>query len=357
MDHKYFASFVTEHLYYIPQYLPIAKELQLRGLDFIFLLTGDDPRPQIEIAKSYLSEMGYQYLDYDSDQKVITCKHMICGAHSFVKIPIHFDYSSFVVHGIGTKAGNFKPEQNKYNIRFVEGSFREKYIRDLYPDLKTELYNVGFAKLDPAINMKDNDKSDFLDKLSLDRSKKTILYAPTFYPSSIENMPNNFPNDFKDYNLIIKPHFFSFTNKTYKHQIKKFNKWAKFKNVYFAGVEEFNLVPFLAVADLMITDESSAIFEFAALDKPVICNRNVRYRLTYRIFKSKIRKRMEASLDVFRLIATNIYSYKELLEKTHIEIANPSLNHQNRVEMTEQVVGMVDGNVSVRIVDILQKYE
>ncbi|MGE4569252.1 MAG: CDP-glycerol glycerophosphotransferase family protein, partial [Bacteroidales bacterium] len=188
-----------------------------------------------------------------------------------------------------------------------------------------------------------------------DSGKKSIVYAPTFYPSSIEYMPRNFPNDFRNYNLIIKPHFFSFSKPAYRHHLKRFRHWATFSNVYFAGVEDFNLTPYLALADLLITDESSAIFEFAALDKPVICNRNVRYRFIYRIFRSKIRKRMESSLDIFRTIATNVFTYPELLEKSLLEIEHPELNHQNRMDLSEKVIGPADGKVSERIVDILEK--
>ena len=353
---KYFVVFVTEHLYYLPQYLPIADELKRKNHSHIFLLTGDDEPDKIAIAKNFLSQNNYQFHDYSQDKRILSCKHMICGAHFFARIPVEYEFSSFVVHGIGTKAGNFIPEQNRYDIRFVEGSFREEYIRKLYPDIKTKLYNVGFAKLDPAINITDKEKRNLISKIKLDPNKKTILYAPTFYPSSIENMPTNFPKDFCEYNLIIKPHFFSFSKSKYKHQVKRFKKWEKYTNVYFAQIEEFNLTPYMAIADLMITDESSAIFEFAALDKPVICNRNVHYRLSYRLFKWKIKKRMESSLDTYRKIATNVFNYNELIKEVSNEIANPGLNRQNRIEMTEQIVGCVDGKVSERIVNILEKY-
>ena len=60
--------------------------------------------------------------------------------------------------------------------------------------------NVGFCKLDPIIN----EEEDGLcyENLRLDETKKTILYAPTFYPSSIEKFSKNFPSDFKNYNII-----------------------------------------------------------------------------------------------------------------------------------------------------------
>ena len=355
MDSQYFAIFITKHLYYLPQYLPIAEELKKRGRTFLFFLTGDDAPELIEVAVRYLSKVGYAYCDYARNPVSLSCTHMICGAHTFPSLPIQFRFASLVVHGIGTKAGNFTPEQNKYDIRFVEGSFREQHLRELYPDLKTALYNVGYAKLDPAVNMLPAGKQQLLERLRLDSGKKSILYAPTFYPSSIEYMPRNFPADFGNYNLIIKPHFFSFSKPAYRHHLKKFRHWATFPNVYFAGVEDFDLTPYLALADLLITDESSAIFEFAALDKPVICNRNVRYRLIYRIFRSKIRKRMEASLDIFRTIATNVFTYPELVEKSLLEIEHPELKHAIRTELSEKVIGPADGRVSERIVDILEK--
>ena len=62
--------------------------------------------------------------------------------------------------------------------------------------------NVGFCKLDPIIN---GETTGFdLNQLGLKTEKKTLIYAPTFYPSSIERFPKNFPEDFSKYNILIK---------------------------------------------------------------------------------------------------------------------------------------------------------
>lgn len=46
--------------------------------------------------------------------------------------------------------------------------------------------DTGYAKLDPLIN---NESLGFsCEQLGLDSKKPTVLYAPTFYPSSIEKM-------------------------------------------------------------------------------------------------------------------------------------------------------------------------
>ena len=50
----------------------------------------------------------------------------------------------------------------------------------MYPE--DNFQNVGFCKMDPIINGEENG-IDFTT-LRLDNNKKTILYAPTFYPSS-----------------------------------------------------------------------------------------------------------------------------------------------------------------------------
>jgi len=353
----YFVIFITHHLYYLPQFLPVARELKKRGKSCLFLLMGKDLPPQNDITESFLQANGYDYTVYNSrSSNEISCRFLISGANQFNTYNIPHVCTGHIVHGIGTKVGYYTEEQNLYDIRFVEGQYRADKIRELFPDVKTKLFNVGFAKLDSIFDYDNEMKKELLNRMNLDERKPTILYAPTFYPSSIDKMPIDFPQDFNDYNLIIKPHFFSFQIKTYKHHLRIFDHWKKYANVYFAGVEEFNLVPFLAMADIMISDESSAIFEFAALDKPVICNRNVKYRWTYLLFKFKIRKRMDAQMDPFRDVATSVFRYDELLPAVKYELTNPSQKAIKRKEISNLIVGQVDGKVSERIVDVLESW-
>ncbi len=46
-----------------------------------------------------------------------------------------------------------------------------------------------------------------------------------------------------------------------------------YDNCTILGVDEYNLVPFLIMSYLMISDKSSAIFEFTSLNKPLIIKR------------------------------------------------------------------------------------
>ncbi|BAX78588.1 CDP-glycerol glycerophosphotransferase family protein [Labilibaculum antarcticum] len=356
---KYFAVFYTEQIYFLPQFLPVAKEMKRRGLPYLIVLKGTTSRDMfdqneriIKICedKNLSFQLGINGLDNAS------IEYLICGGDEHPDVNIPYKKSVLIVHGIGTKRSAFAEEKNKFDIRFIEGDFRLRKLKELYPDAKTILENVGFSKLDDVLAMSNEEVDKMYETYGFDRCKKTLLYAPTFYPSSLERMPNNFPEQFKDYNLIIKPHFFSYIRKKYKRQRRKLDIWAKYKNVYVAGFDDFNIVPFYALADLLISDESSVVFEFAALDKPVILNRFLKLRLTYRLFgQRKLRKRMEPAMDQFRDLGENIWHYKDLKKGVEKELASPENFKQRRAECTHEIIGLVDGKVSVRMVDVLEK--
>lgn len=356
---NYFAVFYTEQIYYLPQFLPVAREMQKRGLNFLIVLKGTTDRDIfnqndsiVEICKKeeFPFVLGTEGLE---DANV---EYLICGGDNYPDVNIPFKKTVLIIHGIGTKVSAFTEEKNKFDIRFIEGDFRLRRLQELYPNAKTIWENVGFSKLDDVLALSNTDVDKLYEDYGFDRSRKTLLYAPTFYPSSLERMPDKFPEHFKDYNLIIKPHFFTYIRKKYKEQRRKLNVWSKYKNVYVAGFDDFNIVPFYAIADLLVSDESSVVFEFAALDKPVILNRFLKLRWTYRLFgQRKFKKRMEAAMDQFRDIGENVWEYKGLKTAVDCELKNPEKYKKRRAECTHEIIGPVDGKVSVRMVDLLEK--
>ena len=355
---KYFAVFYTEQIYFLPQFLPVAKELNRRGLPYLIVLKGTTSRDIFDQNNKIVKICEDENLPFQLGTKGLedaNIEYLICGGDEHPTVNIPYKKSVLIVHGIGTKLSAFTEEKNKFDIRFIEGAFRLRRLKDLYPNAKTIWENVGFSKLDDVLAYKPNEISDLFNHYGLDRNKKTILYAPTFYPSSLEKMPDNFPEQFKDYNLIIKPHFFSYIRKKYKKQRRKLELWKNYNNVYVAGFDDFNIVPFYALADLLISDESSVVFEFAALDKPVILNRFLKLRLSYRLFgQRKFKKRMEPAMDQFRDLGENIWRFKDLKDTVEHELANPENYKQRRAECTHEIIGPVDGKVSVRMVDLLE---
>jgi len=222
----------------------------------------------------------------------------------------------------------------------------------MFPD--GNFINSGFAKLDPAVNK--NLKIDSLSSFGLDENKPTLLYAPTFYPSSIELFSKNFPEDFKDFNIIIKPHFFSLTLKKYKAQKLLLDRWEKFDNVHLTKIEDYNLLNFMVISDVLISDASSSIFEFAALDKPVIWCDFYKLRWTYRgVFSFRFKKRVDESIKVFHQLCERAENYQNLKNAVLNTVANPDSKKSIRNSITDEYVGKVDGLCSERIVDYLRE--
>lgn len=356
---KTFIVFILDELYYLPIYEPVANELRKKKLSFLFLIRKDHSHRTINtqtIASQYLKKCQFPFQYLEDDISNISATYCAFSANGYMKYDFDYQYTILMSHGIGTKGGYFDERHTNFDIRFVEGEFRMKKMQELFPDMKTQQFNVGFAKLDPAVNMTAKEKASTIEKYQLDPTKKTILYSPTFYPSTIERIKRNFPKDLQEYNIIIKPHAFSYEMNRYSKQRRILKRWSAFSNVYLAPLEEFNLTPFMSIADIMVTDESSAMFEFIALDKPMICYRDVKLRLTYRLFPNKLKKRMEPLLDKFKDSFANAYSYKKLL--TLIETANlhPDQNKAMRHQMSELLVGKTDGKVSERIIKHLSEY-
>jgi CDP-glycerol glycerophosphotransferase (TagB/SpsB family) len=253
-------------------------------------------------------------------------------------------------HGIGPKSCYYDVSENPTTVRFVEGQHRLQRLQGLYPS--ATFIDSGYAKLDPAIHQTGL-KLD-ITKLGLDPSKPTLLYAPTFYPSSIEMMSESLASDFADFNIIIKPHYFSLTKAKYQKQRALLEHFAKSDNVYLAKVEDYNLIPLMSVSDIMLSDASSAIFEFAALGKPVVWCDFYKLRWSYRgIFKFRFTNRLDSDIDYFSQVAIRAKSYQEL--KAAVAKA-PTHHFSEREAIIEQLAGSIDGYSAKRITQYLLEH-
>lgn len=343
------------HPYYLPQYLPVMHELQARGelVHFVIYRSDEQQAALDALVKEY--QLSVTWVDnqeqalayylkqkpkwvvfgntFDGDKKL----KGVCG-------------TALMQHGIGPKSVYYTVSDSDFDVRFVEGEYRLNRLQSMFPD--KQFIDTGYAKLDPIVQ--GIEAGIDLEKLGLDPAKPTLLYAPTFYPSSIEKMAANWPAEFAEYNILLKPHYFSLSKPAYKKQKKLLLHWATFENAYLATAEQTNLLPFMASADLLISDASSALFEFAALDKPVVWCDFYHLRWSYRgIFKFRFNKRMDEDLYRYAAVAKHAKSYKKLKAVVDQQIAEPESFAQQRAQYTYELAGKVDGQCSKRIVDFL----
>ncbi len=350
--------FDVQHVYYLPQYLPVIEELSIKGHQCSLVFYKSQDAQFITICKNFVAENALNSMWLDNKEQALTfynslaCDWVVFG-NAFLDVEMLNKKSILMQHGIGPKSCYYDVSNTTTTVRFVEGEHRLKRLETLYPD--GNFVDTGYAKLDPIIN-KTIKKID-ISTLGLDKNKPTLLYAPTFYPSSIECMSNDFPNHFTDYNIIIKPHFFSLAKSRYRKQKRKIMHWQKYDNVYVANESEFNLTPFLAIADIMLSDASSAIFEFAALDKPVVWCDFYKLRWSYRgLFSYRFKARLDDDINYFHQICHQAKQYNQLASaiKSCSTETNEFKNH--RKELIEQLAGKVDGLCAKRIVNYLESY-
>ncbi len=349
--------FDVRQLYYLPQYLPVYAELDKQGIacKFLFYLTPDQALNDITkqvIENEHLtvhwvvdwSEALNYYLSEKADW-------IIFGNTIDDTIKLNkASKTALMQHGIGPKSCYYNVSNNQTSVRFVEGQHRLDRLNELFP---TGCFvDTGYAKLDPAFNKTMNNYC--LKDLGLDPQKKTLLYAPTFYPSSIGCFPADFASQFSEYNIILKPHFFTLTRKKYQTQKKLLEHWQIFDNVYLAPTIEYNLVPFMMISDVLISDASSAIFEFAALDKPVVWCNFFKLRWGYRgILNYRFKQRLDQDIQFFNQIsekANNYYELQACVEKALVTDPNKSILRRS---ITVKLAGLTDGQCASRITQYL----
>ncbi|MEA2100198.1 MAG: CDP-glycerol glycerophosphotransferase family protein [Campylobacterota bacterium] len=337
--------FYVAYPYYFPHFLPIGKVFQEKGDNVKYILSS---KQNSDNMKNIAQENSLIY-SFDMDELYDEKADAIFFANPFEKAKDIEAVTIFLEHGIGTKSTSFYNAIEYFDIYIVEGEQKYNLLKELYPQFEHKLAKVGFSKFDEIINFKEEDKTKIFKKYNLDLNKKTILYAPTFFPSSIEKMSDSFPQEFTECNILVKPHYLSYERKKYKNQLKKFKKWKEYNNCIVLPLNEYNLVPFLAISDIMISDESSAMFEFAALNKPVISNRYFKLRWSYYLMPWKLSKRIDKSKEFYRTILDNAYDYKETLHFIQEALANPLKLENKRLEFSKDLCGEIDGNVSSRI--------
>lgn len=347
--------FDTKSLYYLPQYLPVNKELTKLGTSTIFVFY--EGMHDVIIEQLSLENDIFCVWVKDEEDAIHfyerECADWVFFANTFPFLQRlhHVSKSAQLGHGIGPKASYYSKSKHSMSVRFVEGDYRKKRLESMFPDDK--FVDVGFCKMDPILNG-ELSRNQLLKKYGLNQKYPTILYAPTFYPSSIERFPKNWPTDFKDCNVIIKPHYFSITKKLYGNQRDLLGRWAKYDNVYLAKVEDYSILPFLKVADVLISDASSALFEFALLNKPVIWCDFLKLRWNYRgIFSYKFKRRMDQDYGDYAKIAVHAKNYKDLRSLVEGQLKNPKELEPIRLELSEKLAGKLDGRSSKRIVKYL----
>ena len=237
-----------------------------------------------------------------------------------------------VFHGLaGEKKGHFRI-RNYFDLYLTQGPYFTRWFSKAAAKHKDfSVVETGWPKLDvygKELHKYDPDKLFLLKKY---KAKKIILYAPTFSPSltsapyvlsQLEELAS-----VKEYLIVIKFH-----DLMAKNLIDSYKKLSmSFKNVLF--IEERNIIKYLLIADLMISDTSSVVYEFLLLDKPVITFKNNSHVINW----------------------DNQLSFSGLMKRVAENLIEDPFKEQ-RLKILKEYHPYTDGNSAKRMVEAVEEY-
>jgi CDP-glycerol glycerophosphotransferase (TagB/SpsB family) len=178
----------------------------------------------------------------------------------------------FLNHGTGIKNILYrelaKVSDDKYMI-FVEGQHRVDSLNNSGRLGKNEVHLTGLPKLDYYSQGRYSDTEKLLTVLGLNPKKKTVMYAPTYKPTSLYQIKDDIFEQTREYNLIIKLHPYSWMGKYAPHRQHRIfeRRVIKYNNAVLLPFDAYNIVPYYALADTLISEASSTIFDYLAVQK------------------------------------------------------------------------------------------
>jgi CDP-glycerol glycerophosphotransferase (TagB/SpsB family) len=267
----------------------------------------------------------------------------IAGPHSLVVM---------VYHGIGLKQSYYRDHSPRIDLRVIES---EERFQELQRQGETNLVLCGFTKLDPLFNQPPPERAEWLTDHGLDPERKTVLYAPTFYPSSLEQLLPVFPQQAREVNLIIKLHHFSWHLKKYRHQVRLAQAIAiRHPRCFLSPPEEYNILPLYQVSDVLISDISSTLYEFLAVNRPIIQTEFSTRRFKHRLFPQLLARRLDVRRREQIDFTQRLRQPEQLRDVLAPVLEHPDTLEKERVKAAERYLYQLDGQASRRLVDAIE---
>ena len=205
---------------------------------------------------------------------LIICTDVYAG------FPIRKTKKWILWHGAGVNSRLFtrsvlRKSSFDFDLTLLAGPYDVKVVRDHFEktNLTVNVVSTGLPYLDRLIDPGIS-REAYFDRLSLDESRKTILFAPHWGTGNTykETLSGYFDRAISilqetGYNIILKLHACSFNIV----MADGFDWKKRLKDIKNISVDyDIDDMPALKFSDILITDFSSRAFNFMLLDKPVI---------------------------------------------------------------------------------------
>lgn len=171
-------------------------------------------------------------------------------------------------HGTAPKkGGNAYKNRKDYDFSYVDilcvdGEYEKNVMKDMYNALEKNMLWCGRPREDELFSFTEINKNEIRKRLGIPDNKKIILYMPTWreglnHELDWDEWEKRLKNDFV---ILVRAHHFSRTNIFQKHE-----------NCFWKDVSDYpNVNELYWIADILISDYSSAIFDYGLLGRPII---------------------------------------------------------------------------------------
>ncbi|MBN1948934.1 MAG: CDP-glycerol glycerophosphotransferase family protein [Candidatus Cloacimonetes bacterium] len=256
---------------------------------------------------------------------------VIMARHALHKFPVN----NIIKIGLRHGAYHFKEfiSAEKYNA-FDRFFFTSKQELNQARSLGITSGAVGgFPKLDRAFNGSFSKAylHDLLSSIGFNDQKPLILFSATWDKSgmsALDSWYNRLRELTSHYQIMVTVH--PFTSSRYIRSIRNT------PDVHF--IEDKDILPYLLLADILISDTSSIIAEFCALNKPII---------TFRIPEGK---RYPSELDqILDAVSIRINSFEELNKV----LADITLRGDSKKEIREYYANIMFTELNGRHAEIM----
>ncbi|NNF07415.1 MAG: CDP-glycerol glycerophosphotransferase [Candidatus Eisenbacteria bacterium] len=215
-----------------------------------------------------LEAQGYRFTDEKAGFDVIMAGDTLRNAKDYGDALL-----CFLNHGTGIKTILYRNLAKNLDTRyevFVEGQYRVDRIEHSGMIGKSEVHLVGLPKLDYVFQGRFKDREALLKRWGLDPEKPTVIFAPTYKPTCLYDVKDAIFEATKErFNLIIKLHHYSWMGKYAPHKQHEIyeERVPQYPHSVLLPMDEYNIVPYMAAADVLMSEASSTVFDFLALGK------------------------------------------------------------------------------------------
>ena len=233
---------------------------------------------------------------------------------------------------------------NKTDYLIVTSNNVKKYYKEAFQISESKIKSLGLPRMDYYFENHDVDKlkSKFLKDHNSPTHHKIVLYAPTFRDDEKYNNVFNYLN-LDEFNRVLGDEYV--LSLRLHPKIKDFYKEDTVsKGSYIDASNYESEQELMLISDILITDYSSIMIEFVALDKPAIF-------FTYDL-DSYLSNERGFYYDFEKTVPGPIvYTSDELINV----IKNEEFDKSKISEFTKTQFDVIDGDSSKRVVDFLLK--